>query len=60
MLRKGLENLRLEGKPDRLPRTPLQRYGTPEEVANVIIFLLSKESSFVTASVYSVDGGWCA
>ncbi|OJJ06607.1 hypothetical protein ASPVEDRAFT_32897 [Aspergillus versicolor CBS 583.65] len=35
-----------------------QRQGTPEEVANVVLFLLGPESSFVSGSCYSVDGGW--
>lgn len=36
----------------------LQRRGTAEEVANVVVFLLSPESSFITGACYSVDGGW--
>ncbi|KAI9819306.1 MAG: putative secondary metabolism biosynthetic enzyme [Pycnora praestabilis] len=36
----------------------LGRRGTPEEVAQVIIFLLGDESSFVSGMVYGVDGGW--
>ncbi|KAJ4113073.1 Short-chain dehydrogenase/reductase aba4 [Fusarium oxysporum] len=35
-----------------------QRYGTAEEVANVVGFLLGPESSFVSGSCYSVDGAW--
>jgi NAD(P)-dependent dehydrogenase (short-subunit alcohol dehydrogenase family) len=36
---------------------PLGRYGTPEEVVNMITFLGSDESSGCTGGVYSVDGG---
>ena len=38
----------------------LGRMGTPEEVANVALFLASDEASFVTGSAYVVDGGWTA
>lgn len=34
------------------------RQGTAEEVANVIAFLLGPESTFVSGSVYAVDGAW--
>ncbi|MEV5029273.1 SDR family NAD(P)-dependent oxidoreductase [Paenibacillus sp. LPE1-1-1.1] len=37
--------------------TPMGRYGEPQEVAAVMNFLLSDEASFVTASLYTVDGG---
>jgi NAD(P)-dependent dehydrogenase (short-subunit alcohol dehydrogenase family) len=36
---------------------PLRRLGKPEEVANVIVFLASDLASFVTSSVWGVDGG---
>jgi NAD(P)-dependent dehydrogenase (short-subunit alcohol dehydrogenase family) len=37
---------------------PMRRYGTPEEVANAALFLLSDESSYMTGHVLAVDGGF--
>jgi NAD(P)-dependent dehydrogenase (short-subunit alcohol dehydrogenase family) len=39
---------------------PVNRLGKPEDVADVALFLASDESSFVTGSAYTVDGGWTA
>ncbi|HEU4536116.1 MAG TPA: glucose 1-dehydrogenase, partial [Polyangiaceae bacterium] len=39
---------------------PLGRLGTPVEVANVVLFLASDESSFVTGAELAVDGGLTA
>ncbi len=38
--------------------TPLRRFGSPEEVAEVIHFLVSEKSSFVTGETINVSGGW--
>ncbi len=38
-------------------RIPLGRYGTPDEVANVIAFLSSDDARYVSGSIYTVDGG---
>lgn len=39
---------------------PLQRYGEPEDIANIMLFLVSDESAFLTGGVYMVDGGMAA
>lgn len=36
---------------------PMKRYGEPQEVANVVAFLLSDEASYVSSSSYTIDGG---
>ncbi len=40
--------------------TPVGRVGTPEEIANAILFLASDEASFITGSVIVADGGYLA
>lgn len=38
----------------------MDRIADPIEVANVVAFLLSDESKFVTGTCYEVSGGWTA
>jgi 3-oxoacyl-[acyl-carrier protein] reductase len=38
-------------------RIPLKRFGTPEEFANMVVFLASGRASYVTGSAIMVDGG---
>ncbi len=40
-----------------IEKVPLRRMGTPDEVANVYLFLASDEASYVNGTVLSVDGG---
>ena len=41
----------------RIPQLPLARPGEPDEVANVVLWLCSSGSSYVTGSIVHVDGG---
>lgn len=40
-----------------IKRHPLGRFGTPEDVANLALFLASDESSFITGGTHVIDGG---
>ena len=54
----------LRDDPDRtaeiMARTPLKRWGKPEEVGALVEWLLSDNASFVAGSIYPVDGGYLA
>jgi 3alpha(or 20beta)-hydroxysteroid dehydrogenase len=41
----------------RLQAVPMKRQGTAEEVANLVLFLLSEESGYITGAEVAIDGG---
>lgn len=43
-----------------LERTPMGRWGRPQDIANACIYLASSLSDYVTGEVHAVDGGWSA
>jgi NAD(P)-dependent dehydrogenase (short-subunit alcohol dehydrogenase family) len=43
-----------------LDRTPLRRWGTPDDVAGAAVFLCSPAAAFITGAVLPVDGGYSA
>lgn len=62
---RNIEEGRSPGAPEKarealLAGLPLKRYGTVEEIANLMLFLASGESSICTGGVYTADGGLSA
>lgn len=41
-------------------RTPLKRWGTPDDLAGAAVFLASDAAAFITGQILYVDGGWLA
>ncbi|MGH8841096.1 MAG: SDR family oxidoreductase, partial [Advenella sp.] len=56
-LTEALQNDESRARPI-LDRTPLKRWGTPEDVARAVTFLCSDASSFMTGVIMPVDGGY--
>lgn len=52
-----IQTIPKEGIELRIQDTPLQRIGTPQDVAKVAVFLASEASSFMTGAIVEVTGG---
>ena len=58
----GTWDLKLKENPKMIKKmliekVPLNRFGLPEEVSNLVLFLSSKKASFITGSCFVIDGG---
>jgi acetyl-CoA C-acetyltransferase len=56
-IRSGESEVVVAGGMENMSQAPMGRYGEAEEVANVAVFLLSDDASYVSQSIYTVDGG---
>ena len=45
-------------KQQTIANIPLQRIGNPDDIANMVSFLASDKSSYITGQTFIVDGGW--
>ncbi len=52
-----IAGMRAEMRAEYLRQIPLNRFGTPEEVADAIVFLVSERARYITGATLSVDGG---
>jgi NAD(P)-dependent dehydrogenase (short-subunit alcohol dehydrogenase family) len=62
---RNIEERRSPGAPEKtremiIAGLPLKRYGTAEEIASLMLFLVSDESSICTGGMYAADGGLSA
>ena len=56
--RRVVSEIMADGSPDpRLPRVPMQRLATAQEIAAPILFLASDEASYITGTEVVIDGG---
>jgi 3-oxoacyl-[acyl-carrier protein] reductase len=49
-----------EGNEALIATVPMRRRGKAEEIANAIVFLSSPEASYISGTVFEVDGGMSA
>lgn len=58
-LTKGMRESKIISE-DLLRKTPIGRFGKPEEIVGAAIYLASEASSYITGQTLFVDGGWLA
>jgi NAD(P)-dependent dehydrogenase (short-subunit alcohol dehydrogenase family) len=43
-----------------MSKTPMRRWGQPEDIGKLALYLCSEDAGFITGTDIVVDGGWCA
>tara|TARA_B110000008_G_C16972896_1_gene564674 strand:- start:914 stop:1711 length:798 start_codon:yes stop_codon:yes gene_type:complete len=58
----GVWDQKIQKNPNKIQKlinttVPMQRFGTPQDIAAAVVFLCSKKASFITGTVLTIDGG---
>lgn len=53
-----LKNVPADYKQKMIEKIPLRRMADPQEIANLALFIASKESSYITGTDININGGW--